>query len=355
MNLENDAIIRQILDIKKSYGRDLIILSHHYQRPEIVYVGDYRGDSYLLCRKAFESDAEYIIFCGVRFMAESAEILRRENQKVYHPDPFSGCPMADMAEVGDVIRAFEYLNEIWGRDTFVPVVYMNSSAEVKSVAGKIGGIICTSSNADRIISHVFSKDKRVIFLPDEYLGINTFNRMNIDRSYLAFWDYSLDFGGNDPDELKRRRYVVWKGYCHVHTFFTPQHIISARRNFKDCKIVVHPECSPEVVALADAVGSTEFIVRYVENASTGSTIIIGTELNLVRRLASYHRDKRILDLARSMCPNMFKITTSKLLNTLTLFPDQNRVVVPQEVKEYSRLALTRMLEVAGQSSFSSRI
>lgn len=347
MNLENDTIIRQILDIKKLYSKDLIILSHHYQRPEIVYVGDYVGDSYLLCRKAFESDAKYIVFCGVRFMAESAEILRKDNQQVYHPNPFSGCPMADMAEAEDVIRAFAQLEEIWGRDSFVPVVYMNSSAEVKSIAGEIGGIVCTSSNAEKIISSVFSQGKRVLFIPDEYLGVNVFNRMGIDRTYLAFWDYSLDLGGNEADELKSKKYVVWKGYCHVHTFFTPEHVVSARKNFKDCKIVVHPECRPEVVALADAVGSTEFIVRYVENAPVGSTIIIGTELNLIRRLAAEYRDKRILELARSMCPNMFKITTTKLLNTLTLFPEQNRVVIPNDTKEYSRLALTRMLELTG--------
>ncbi len=347
MNRDKEPVLDKITEIKKTYGKDLIILTHHYQRPEIVSIGDERGDSYVLCKKAYESDAEYIVFCGVRFMAESAEILRKENQKVYHPDPFSGCPMADMADVEDVLNAFNQLNDVWGKDSFVPVVYMNSSADVKSLAGKFGGIICTSSNAEKIISYVLSKGKKVFFIPDEFLGVNTFNRLKISESYLGYWDYSIDFGGNIPDELRGKRYIVWKGYCHVHTFFTPEHIRVARERYKDCKIVVHPECKPEVVNLADAAGSTEFIVKYVENAPSGSTVIIGTELNLIRRLSDTHKDKRILELARSMCPNMFKITLSKLLNTLTYFPEQNRVIVSEEVKGYSRLALRRMLDIIG--------
>ncbi|MCX7944694.1 MAG: quinolinate synthase NadA [Deltaproteobacteria bacterium] len=347
MDLEADKLIDDIKKIKKELGGELIILTHHYQRPEIVELGDEVGDSYLLCKKAFQSEAKYIVFCGVRFMAESAEILRRDSQRVFHPDPFSGCPMADMSESGDVIRAFNELDDVWGKDAFVPVVYMNSSAEVKSIAGRRGGIICTSSNADKIISHVFSMGKKVIFIPDEYLGFNTYKRLGRGLENIAFWDFSLPLGGNKADELRKKDFVLWKGYCHVHTFFTREHVLEARRKFKGCRIVVHPECKPEVVDNADASGSTEYIVRYVRESPVNSTIIIGTELNLVRRLANIYKDRNIFELARSMCPNMFKITLSKLKVTLENIPNKNRVELPDDIKEYSREALSRMLNIVG--------
>jgi len=347
MSLKLEDLKREIREIKSKFGRDLIILTHHYQRPEIVELGDEVGDSYILCKKAYDSEARYIVFCGVRFMAESAEILRRDNQMVFHPDPFSGCPMADMAESEDVIRAFSQLDEIWGKGSYIPVVYMNSSAEVKSLAGMRDGVVCTSSNADRIVSYALSKGKKVIFLPDEFLGYNTFVKMRLDRSILAYWDYPESFGGNNPNDLKRKSYVIWKGYCHVHTNFSIEDIENARRRFENCRIVVHPECKPDVVQSADASGSTEFIVNYVKNATPGTTVVVGTELNLIRRLAEEFKDRTIVELKRSMCPNMFKITLSKLRNTLVNLPDLNRVELSSEVKEYSRLALKRMLEIVG--------
>ncbi|MGC8927194.1 MAG: quinolinate synthase NadA [Myxococcota bacterium] len=345
--MSSAEIIEKINELKSRFNKDLIILTHHYQRPEIVSVGDEVGDSYILCKKAYGSQAKYIVFCGVRFMAESAEILRNDYQMVFHPEPFSGCPMADMAESEDVIRAFEELDEVWGKNSYTPIVYMNSSAEVKSLAGMRDGIICTSSNAAKIISYIFNKGKKVIFIPDEYLGFNTYKRLSNDLSELSYWDYSLPYGGNRPEELRYKRYLIWKGYCHVHSFFNAEHIKNARREFKDCKIVVHPECRPEVVDLADAVGSTEFIVNYVKDSPKGTTIVIGTELNLVRRLASTYKDKVVVELARSMCPNMFKITLNKLKMTLERLPELNRVIIPDNVKEYSRLALKRMLDIVG--------
>lgn len=345
--MSSTELTQEIINLKKNLGKDLILLTHHYQRPEIVALGDEVGDSYQLCKKAYESSAKYIVFCGVRFMAESAEILRKETQMVFHPEPFSGCPMADMAEGEDVIRAFEELDEVWGKDSYIPVVYMNSSAEVKSLAGMRDGIICTSSNADKIVSYVFQKGKKVIFIPDEYLGINTFNKLSGDLREVSYWDYSLPYGGNNPDDLRLKKYIIWKGYCHVHTFFNKEHIKKAREDFKGCKIVVHPECNPEVVNLADASGSTEFIVRFVKETPAGSTIVIGTELNLIRRLAALYKDKIIVELARSMCPNMFKITLNKLKTSLEKLPEANRVIVPENVKEYSRLALERMLKIVG--------
>ncbi len=347
MESELQETIGQIKSLKRKFGKELVILTHHYQRPEIVELGDYVGDSYALCKKAHQLDARYIVFCGVRFMAESAEILRRDFQMVFHPEPFSGCPMADMAEGEDVQRAFEELDEVWGKNSYIPVVYMNSSAEVKSLSGERGGIICTSSNADKIVSFVFSQKKKVIFIPDEYLGFNTYRKLGKDMSKLAYWDFSLPLGGNTPDELVKREYLVWKGYCHVHTFFSREHILAAREKHKGCRIVVHPECRPEVVELSDASGSTEFIVKYIADSSPGSTVIVGTELNLVRRLAASYNDRRVFELARSMCPNMFKITLAKLKTTLESIPDKNRVLLPENVKKHSREALKRMLDTAG--------
>lgn len=338
-------IEEEIKNLKARFGKDLIILTHHYQRPEIVSLGDEVGDSYILCKKAYQSDAKYIIFCGVRFMAESAEILRKDSQMVFHPDPFSGCPLADMATEEDVQRAFDELDEVWGKDSYLPVVYINSSAEVKSICGKKGGIICTSSNADKILRFVMSMGKKVVFLPDENLGYNTYIKISKDLSRVTYWDYSLPYGGNKPDELKKADFIIWRGYCHVHTFFRKEHILSARDRYKGCRIVVHPECNPEVVQLADATGSTEFIVKYVSEAPAGSTIIIGTELNLIKRLSDTFKDKNIFELSRSMCPNMFKITLSKLKNTIENIPNINRVEVSEKVKYYSREALKRMLDI----------
>ncbi len=347
MDFDNKEIFQQILDIKKRFGEDLIVLAHHYQRPEIVSVADEIGDSYVLCKKAQQSNARYIVFCGVRFMAESAEILRQPHQMVFHPEPFSGCPMSDMAEGEDVQVAFNDLDDIWGRDSYIPIVYMNSSAEVKSLAGMHNGIICTSSNAEKIVSYAFLRGKKVFFIPDEYLGFNTYKKLGRDISKLAYWDFSLEDGGNDPSILRQKDYLIWKGYCHVHTFFSKEHILKARERFKGCKIVVHPECKPEVVDLADASGSTEFIVRYVKELPSGSTVVIGTELNLIRRLSDIYKDRRVLDLARSVCPNMFKITLSKLRNTLENIPNLNRLELSDEVKEYAKEALIRMLEITG--------
>lgn len=341
-----DDLARRVREAKARLGADCLILTHHYQRPEIVAAGDARGDSLGLSRLAASSAARFVLFCGVRFMAESAAVLAREGQTVHHPDPFSGCPMSDMADIEDLERAARELDETCGPDGWLSVTYVNSSAEVKALTGRRGGACCTSSNAEKVVRWALSQGRRVLFLPDENLGTNTAARLGIASADIVRWDYSLPFGGNDPDALRSARLLLWKGYCHVHTLFSVTQVEEARKRFPGAMVIVHPECSLDVVARADESGSTEFMVRRVESAPPGSTVVVGTELNLVRRLASEHPDRRVVELARSMCPNMFKITLAKLLATLEGLPGANLVTVPEDVRRDARLALDRMLSLS---------
>jgi quinolinate synthase len=343
---QND-LLRKVIDLKASLGRSCLILTHHYQRPEIVAVGDVRGDSLGLSRHAAESQAQNIVFCGVRFMAESAAVLAKPMQMVHHPDPFSGCPMADMADIEDVERAFGELDELLGPDGYVPVTYVNSTAEVKAATGIKGGACCTSGNAATVMKWALKTGKKVVFIPDENLGLNTAKSIGIPGDRIARWDFSRPLGGVDPAGLKSSDLVVWRGYCHVHTFFNTGHVSAARKAFPGARIVVHPECSPDVVEMADATGSTEFMVRFVREAGPGSITVVGTELNLVRRLAAEMTDRTVLELSRSFCPNMFKITLAKLLATLeNLDGVERRVTVPESTRVYARAALEKMLELS---------
>jgi len=341
----NEETAAKIIQIKQRYGRSLVILTHHYQRPEVVQIGDVRGDSLGLSRYAASSGVENIVFCGVRFMAESAAILAQPGQKIFHPDPFSGCPMSDMAELEDVERVLGELDEFFGGDACLPVTYVNSSADVKAVTGKRGGICCTSSNAELIVKRMLSTGKRLLFIPDEFLGRNTANKLGLKSDEVVLWDFSEPLGGNTEKQLKDSRLILWKGYCHVHTYFRPEHVLAARKNHPEAKIIVHPECNPDVVSMVDESGSTEFMVKYVEKAQAGSTIIIGTELNLVNRLAKENPGKNVFGLARSMCPNMFKITLHKVLSTLENLESGEQVTVSGEVKKHAALALRKMLDI----------
>lgn len=342
----HEELARRVREAKVRLGGNCLILTHHYQRPEIVALGDARGDSLGLSRLAASSGARHIVFCGVRFMAESAAVLARGGQTVHHPDPFSGCPMSDMADVEDVERAASELDDACGAGAWLPVTYVNSSAEVKALTGRMGGACCTSSNAEKIVRWALGGGKKVLFLPDENLGANTGARLGVDPREIVRWDYSLPSGGNDPDALRSARVILWKGYCHVHTLFTAAQVDDVRARFTGARVIVHPECSPEVVTRAGESGSTEFMVRYVESAPPGSTVVVGTELNFVRRLAAEHPDRRVVELARSMCPNMFKITLAKLLATLEGLPDANLVTVPEDVRRDARDALDRMLALS---------
>jgi quinolinate synthase len=345
----NEGLVDAIREARAELGDRLVVLAHHYQRPEIVELGDFRGDSFELSRIASEQTAEYIIFCGVHFMAESARILAKPHQRVFHPNLNAGCPMADMADEADVERVFTELADTLGSlDGVVPMTYMNSNAAVKAYCGRHGGTVCTSSNAEKAFRWAFERGERIFFIPDEHLGRNTANTLGLDRDRVVVWDWSLPNGGLDPETIRRAQVYLWKGYCHVHTWYTPEHIAEARAKYPDCKVIVHPECREDVVALADGVGSTSYIVNFVRDAEPGSTIVIGTEINLTSRLATEHPDKTVVELSRSLCPNMFRINVRKLHETVTNLgqPGQvGEIVIPDEHIRDARLALDRMLAI----------
>jgi quinolinate synthase len=343
---EEAELVERIRAIKAALGRELLILTHHYQRPEIVALGDYRGDSFGLSRKAAsDREARFIVFCGVHFMAESAAILAQPHQLVQIPDTKAGCLMADMADIFMVESAWEELSDLLGGGAIAPLVYMNSDAELKAFCGGHGGLVCTSSNAEAVLEWGLKAREKVFFFPDQHLGRNTGNRLGLEPYEIIVWNPDEPLGGNSPEAVRRAKLILWDGYCHVHTHFQVKQVLKMRERFPQGKIVVHPECTEGVVALADAVGSTGFIVEYVKNAPPQSTVVIGTEINLVRRLALEHPDKEILDLAYSLCPNMFKINLEKLLGTLENLGEANVIAVPDPVRTEARLALERMLSL----------
>ena len=345
-------ITAKILDIKTALGEELLILTHHYQRKEIVDLGDYRGDSFGLSQKAAaDKAARFIVFCGVHFMAESAAILSQPHQTVQIPALEAGCWMADMADIDIVERAWKEVTSITGEESVMPIVYMNSDAALKAFCGHQGGAVCTSSNAPDAFHWGFGEREKILFFPDQHLGRNTGNQMGIPADEMIVWDPHQSLGGNTPEAIRNARVILWDGYCLVHTRFKVEHVEKMRDRFPEGKIVVHPECTQEVVALADAAGSTSFIVKYVGEAPPGSTIIIGTEINLVKRLALEHPDKNVLDLHYSLCPNMFKINLENLLWTLENIGRVNVVRVPEVTKAGARLALERMLALAPNTTY----
>ena len=346
MNKEttDHEIAEKILAIKEKIGNELLILTHHYQRKEIVDLGDHRGDSFDLSQKAAaDKAARFIVFCGVHFMAESAQILAQPYQTVQIPDEEAGCWMSDMADTFMVNKAWKEIAGIVDVESVTPIVYMNSDAALKAFCGRNGGIVCTSSNAPSAFQWAFKQREKIFFFPDQHLGRNTAHKLEIDPKEVIVWNPEKPLGGNTPEEIKQASVILWIGYCLVHTRFKVDHIHEKRKEFPDARIVVHPECTREVVDLADAVGSTSFIVKYTESAPSGSTIIVGTEINLINRLAQENPDKTILELHYSLCPNMFKIDLGKLLRTLENLGQYNTVTVPETIKAEARLALDRML------------
>jgi len=346
-NMDDQDIIEQIGTIKEDLGEQLIILTHHYQRKEIVDIGHYRGDSLGLSRKAAaDNDARFIVFCGVHFMAESAEILSQPYQTVQIPDLKAGCPMADMADINNVNRAWEEVTSITGEGSVMPIVYMNSDADIKAFCGRHGGAVCTSSNASVAFNWGFSQREKIFFFPDQHLGRNTGNQIGIEAEKMILWDPKKPLGGNIPEVINKAKVILWDGDCHVHTRFRVEHVLKMRKEYPEAKIVVHPECTREVVELADATGSTSFIVKYVENAPPDTTIIIGTEINLINRLALENPDKAVLDLHYSLCPNMFKINPKNLLWALENIGQANVITMPEDIKTDARMALDRMLALS---------
>ncbi len=344
--IANKDMIDKIIKIKQELGNQLVILTHHYQRKEIIDLGDHRGDSFGLSQKAAQDEnAKYIVFCGVHFMAESAAILAKDHQTVQIPDMNAGCWMADMADSYLVEKAWNDVTAIVGENIVTPLVYMNSDAFIKAHCGKNNGAVCTSSNASKAFEWAFKQREKIFFFPDEHLGRNTGNHLNIPAKEMIVWDPEKPLGGNSEQDIKKAKVFLWKGYCLVHTRFTTDDMKAMRKKFPGAKIVVHPECTQQVVKASDAVGSTSFIVKYVAQSQPGSTIIIGTEINLIKRLAMEYPDKNILPLKDSLCPNMYKINLKNLLTCLENIGKTNIVTIDEAIKKDAFIALENMLSL----------
>lgn len=349
--MEGEELDERIASAKERLVQSTVILGHHYQRDEIVKFADFRGDSFKLSQLAACRDsAEYIVFCGVHFMAESAEILSGPHQKVILPNLEAGCSMADMASIDDVECCWEYLVELCSGG-LVPVTYMNSAASLKAFCGRNGGVVCTSSNAPKVLRWAFKQGKRVLFFPDEHLGRNTADKVGLDLAKTIVWDPSESTGGHDGEDLMRAELVLWQGFCSVHQRFTVDQIRQARQRFPGINVVVHPECSREVVQEADSDGSTEFIADMVTRAPSGSQWAVGTEINLVNRLAKANPDKLVFCLDPVVCPcsTMYRIHPAYLawvLEELLEGKVINQITVDHETASWARIALQRMLSIS---------
>ncbi|MCF6228806.1 MAG: quinolinate synthase NadA [Planctomycetes bacterium] len=351
ISIEKDEAenIARIEEIKRERGDSLIVLAHHYQRAGVHKCGDVTGDSFALCKAAANADkARDIVFCGVRFMVTSAATLCREDQVVYHPDRNAGCPMADMANLPQVLTSWLELSKVTDTEQVIPVVYMNSDLDLKAFCGERRGIVCTSSNATKVFEWVYKRGQKLFFFPDEHLGRNTANAYGFKGEDIVLWDPSLPLGGLEPEQVQRAKVILWKGFCHVHTRFSVEMIDKARAEYDGIKVIVHPECTEETVAAADFSGSTGFIQDYILNTmQPGDKVAIGTEVNMIHRMAVQNEDKTIIPLVRSLCPNMFKISTGDLRNCLENLDSWEPVVASPSDKQHALMALSNMLSCVG--------
>jgi quinolinate synthase len=352
LRLSDDEMDARIAAAKRTLGERVVILGHHYQRDEVIKFADFTGDSLKLARAAASRGAaEYIVFCGVHFMAESADILRGPHQKVVLPDLAAGCSMADMAAPDQLDMCWRELDEM-GVDpaTIVPVTYINSSAAIKAFVGDHGGIVCTSTNAAAVMKWAWERGEKILMLPDQHLGRNTAYKMGVPLEHMVVWDPNEIWGGLQPDQAKAVRLILWKGHCSVHTRFTVQQIDAFRQKHPHGKVIAHPECTFDVVQAADASGSTEQILNTVKNSAPGSVWAVATEIHLVNRLATeLAPDKQIvtLDPFGCLCSTMFRVSPNHLLWVLEGLVEgklYNQIVVPDDQKRGALLALERMLQ-----------
>jgi quinolinate synthase len=347
-SLNPDELDERIGKARSTLGSRLVILGHHYQRDEIIKYADLRGDSFKLSQlAAARPEAEFIVFCGVHFMAESADILSGNTQQVILPNLAAGCSMADMANLDDVEACWDELRRICGDGT-VPVTYMNSAADLKAFTGRNGGVVCTSSNAPALVRWAMEQGERVLFFPDEHLGRNTGHRLGLRN--MVVWDPRKPLGGNTAEELRASQMVLWKGFCSVHERFTVEQIEAARRDYPGITVLVHPECRRDVVAASDLDGSTEYIIKVIEEAPEGSQFAVGTEINLVRRLQEEHPDKLIFCLDPILCPcsTMYRVHPAYLcwaLENLAEGNVVNRITVDPDTRHWAHVALDRMLQL----------
>jgi quinolinate synthase len=352
--MSDETAQEHILAAKERLGKRLVILGHHYQRSDVYRHAHFTGDSLKLSRLAANSDAEYIVFCGVHFMAEVADILSRPEQVSILPDLAAGCSMADMATLARVERAWRELKQVLDPDESVtPVTYINSAADLKAFCGEHGGIVCTSSNATKILQWSFAQREKVLFFPDQHLGRWSGYKMGIPLEEMVLWDYDQPLGGLTPEQIRKARIILWKGLCSVHQMFQPGQIQRFREQHPDGLVISHPECSFEVCRLSDYVGSTEFIIKTIAESAPGTRWLVGTEFNLVNRLAEQYRSEgKVIQFMAStlcMCSTMARIDPQHLAWTLDNLVEGsvvNRIRVPAREAELARVALQRMLEVS---------
>ena len=357
--LPDHSMDARIAEARAKLGATTILLGHHYQRDEVIRFADFTGDSYKLSRIAADTDAKYIVFCGVHFMAESADVLGRDGQQVILPDLNAGCSMADMAEISQVEACWEALEHLGLAAETIPLTYMNSTAAIKAFCGEHGGLVCTSSNARAAFEWAFVRGKRILFLPDQHLGRNTGYAMGIPLDEMAVWDpWAIQLGqgqgGQTKERLAASRVLLWKGHCAVHQRFLPGHVDQVRAKYPGIQVIVHPECRWEVCQKADALGSTEQVIKIVEQAAAGAMFAVGTEIHLVnrmaRRFAEQGRRVITLDDTGCLCTTMYRISPQHLawaLENLVEGRVVNRIQVRKSVKHWARVALDRMLETSG--------
>ena len=359
LTLPDHSMDARIAAAREKLGKSTVLLGHHYQRDEVIRFADFTGDSYKLSKIAAETEAKFLVFCGVHFMAESADVLGRPDnppgtgQQVILPDLNAGCSMADMAEISQVESCWDSLLAAGlGSDEILPITYMNSTAAIKAFCGERGGLVCTSSNAGKAFNWAFARAEKILFLPDQHLGRNTAFAMGIPLNEMVVWDPYQINGGLTPARLKAAKIILWKGHCSVHQRFLPEHVDKVRAKYPGIHVVVHPECRWEVCQKADALGSTERIIQLVNEAPEGSMFAVGTEIHLVNRLAKEFapKGKKIitLDDTGCLCTTMYRISPQHLawaLENLIEGNVVNRIKVRDEVKHWARVALDRMLEV----------
>ncbi|ADJ27366.1 quinolinate synthase NadA [Nitrosococcus watsonii] len=354
IDLRDSECEARVAKAKAALGAQVVILGHHYQREEVFRFTDYAGDSLKLSRQAAASEAKYIVFCGVHFMAEVADILSRPEQIAILPDMAAGCAMADMADLAKVERAWRELGQILEPEQEVtPVTYINSAANLKAFCGRHGGIVCTSSNAEAVLNWAFDRREKVLFFPDQHLGRNTAYRMGIPLEEMVVWNFNRPNGGLTREQIQEARIILWQGFCSVHQMFQPEHIDRFLARYPDAKVISHPENSFEVCQKSHYVGSTEYIIKTIREAEPGTRWLVGTELNLVNRLHERYKTEgksiHFMSPTVCMCSTMFRIDPQHLAWSLeNLLSGQvvNQIKVPEVEAEFARLALSRMLEVS---------
>jgi quinolinate synthase len=351
VGLSDAEMDARIAAARAKLGKRLVILGHHYQRDEVIKFADYTGDSYKLSQQVTRHpEAEFIVFCGVHFMAESADVLSADHQQVILPDLAAGCSMADMVDAEQLEMCWADLEQM-GVSSVVPVTYINSAAAVKAFCGERGGVVCTSSNAAATLKWAWERGERILFMPDQHLGRNTAYKMGVPLDDMVVWDPAEIWGGLEPGAVQRARVILWKGHCSVHTRFTVRQIETLRAKHPGLRVIVHPEVPWEVVQAADDSGSTEYIINQVKNSAPGSVWAVGTEIHLVNRLANdVQPDRAVLSLDQfgCLCSTMFRVSPNHLLWVLEGLVDgqvHNRIVVPAEQKRWTKVALDRMLSI----------